>query len=133
MIGESEIQKIYQRLNSYEHVVMPFKVNNEVKEIIAGIHKKQLQSQGGPKNVGGRLFTTVSQKMRQAPVTTSYENDAETFFVTNMINNQGKGLNKIQSSPAKPHFYRLQSDLINDEPDALNEVELNDLSDKLLH
>jgi hypothetical protein len=40
MIGENEIEKIYQRLNSYEHVILPFKVNNEVKEIISSIHKK---------------------------------------------------------------------------------------------
>ncbi len=84
--------------------------------------------------VGGRLFTTVSQKMRQAPVTTSYENDAETFFVTNLINHQGSGLQKIQSSPVKAPIRRLQSDLINnDDPDAFNEVELNDLSDKHLY
>jgi hypothetical protein len=85
MIGENEIQKIYHRLNSTDKVIMPYKVNNEVKEIISQIQRKSIQSQGGQKNVGGRLFTTVGNKMRAPPSNTSYVNDAETFFVTNLI------------------------------------------------
>jgi hypothetical protein len=48
--------------------------------------------------------------------------------------NGGEGLNKNQSSPIKPPpLKKMHSNLINDDPDALNEVELNDLSDKLLY
>jgi hypothetical protein len=36
MIGEKEIEKVYERLNSIEHVVLPNPVSKDVKSILSG-------------------------------------------------------------------------------------------------
>jgi hypothetical protein len=44
MIGEREIEKVYERLNSIDHVVLPNPISTEFKSIISGESKRMFKA-----------------------------------------------------------------------------------------